>query len=172
MIDTSITHIRPRFKFRVAGDAEAVLLRIEQLLASTPPQISGKIVGHHVILDIVGQAVHFWSPQLNFRVEQDEEAADQVIIAGLIGPRPAVWTLFMFVYFTIGIAGFFMTSYGISRYMVGESSWAVWGLPAAALIMLTAYLAGRFGERLGEDQIKLLQDFVRRAVGPGFEIVH
>lgn len=168
-IDASITHIRPRFKFRVSGAADDILRRIEELLANTPPQISGKIIGHHVILDVIGEAVHFWSPQLNFRVEQDEDAPEQVVIAGLIGPRPAVWTLFMFVYFSIGIAGFFATSYGISRYMVGESSLTIYGLPVAILMMLTAYLAGKFGERLGEDQVKMLQDFVRAAVEPNLE---
>ncbi len=135
------------------------------MLAGTPPHITGKIVGHHVILDIVGAEVHYWSPQLNFRVEEDEDNPGRALIAGLIGPRPAVWTLFMFVYFSIGVAGFFITSYGISRYMVGESTLAVYGLPVAAIIMLTAYQAGQFGERLGADQVEMLKHFVREAVG-------
>ena len=143
-----------------------MLERIKELLAATPPHITGKTVGHHVILDIVGEEVHYWSPQLNFRVEDDEDAPGRAIVAGLIGPRPAVWTLFMFVYFSIGVIGFFLTSYGISRYMVEDSSLAIYGLPLAAIIMLTAYQAGRFGERLGSDQVDMLKQFVREAVGP------
>ena len=141
------------------------MVRVRKLLAECPPHITGKIVGDHIILDIVGEEVHYWSPQLNFRVEESEEEEGKTVIAGLIGPRPTVWTLFMFVYFTVGIAGFFITSYGISRYMVGESSWSVWGLPIAALFMLTAYQAGKFGERLGEEQVDMLKHFVREAVG-------
>ncbi len=99
-------------------------------------------------------------------MEEDEDLPGRVIIAGLIGPRPAVWTLFMFVYFSIGVAGFFITSYGISRYMVGESSLALYGLPLAAVIMLTAYMAGQLGEKLGADQVEMLKHFVREAVGP------
>lgn len=136
------------------------------MLLATPPHITGKIVGHHVILDIAGEEVHYWSPQLNFRVEEDEDTPGRALIAGLIGPRPAVWTLFMFVYFSIGVAGFFITSYGISRYMVGERSVAIYGLPLAAVIMLTAYQAGQFGERLGAEQVDWLKHFVRDAVGP------
>jgi hypothetical protein len=71
----------------------------------------------------------------------------------------------MFVHFGVGVGGFFVTSYGISRYMVGELSWAVWGLPIAALFMLTAYQAGKFGERLGAEQVDMLKHFVREAVG-------
>ncbi|MEM9527934.1 MAG: hypothetical protein AAGA31_15070, partial [Bacteroidota bacterium] len=160
----SITHIRPRFKFTVAVPQEQIMEHIQAMIQESPPHVAAKVIGDHIILDITGEEVHYWSPQLNFRVEPSEEDPLQSIVAGLIGPRPAVWTLFMFVYFSIGIAGFFITSYGISRYMVGEFSYAIWGLPIAALIMLTAYQAGKFGERLGADQVELLKDFVRQAV--------
>lgn len=166
----SITHIRPRFKFSVPQDPETVLRRIRDLLETTPPHITGKIVGHHIILDIVGEEVHYWSPELNFRVEQEEFGDGQTIIAGLIGPRPTVWTLFVFIYFSVGIAGFFVTSYGISRYMVGEYSHALWGLPVAAVFMATAYLAGQFGERLGAEQVDQLKQFVSEAVGTEFVV--
>lgn len=165
VIDTSITHIRPRFKFRVRCSPQEVLARVRNLLVSSPDHITGKIVQDQVILDIVGEEVHYWSPQLNFRVELEEEGPEGTTIAGLIGPRPSVWTLFMFVYFSVGVAGFFVTSHGISRYMVGEYSWTIWGLPLAALFMATAYLAGKFGERLGADQVEQLKQFVREAVG-------
>jgi hypothetical protein len=141
------------------------MARVRQLLDGSPHHVNGKIIGDHIILDITGEDVHFWSPQLNFRVEENEEADSPTVIAGLIGPRPSTWTLFMFVYFSVGIAGFFITSYGISRYMVGEPSWAVWGLPVAALFMLTAYQAGKLGERLGAEQVEELKQFVREAVG-------
>ncbi|WP_246144395.1 hypothetical protein [Neolewinella aurantiaca] len=139
--------------------------RIRLLLAKAPPHVTGRVIGDHIILDITGDEVHFWSPQLNFRVEENEEADGPTVIAGLIGPRPSVWTLFMFIYFSVGIGGFFITSYGISRYMMGESSLAVWGLPIAALFMLTAYQAGKFGEKLGAEQVDMLKHFVRQAVG-------
>lgn len=164
-MDSSITHIRPRFRFHVRCTPAEVMARVRKLLADSPPHVTGRIIGDHIILDIVGEEVHFWSPQLNFRVEESEEEEGSTLIAGLIGPRPSVWTLFMFVYFTVGIAGFFITSYGISRYMVGEYSWAIWGLPVAALFMLTAYQAGKFGEKLGAEQVDLLKHFVREAVG-------
>jgi hypothetical protein len=139
--------------------------RVQRLLEEAPAHVTGKIIGDHIILDIVGEEVHYWSPQLNFRVEESDEDNNPTMIAGLIGPRPSVWTLFMFIYFSVGIAGFFATSYGISRYMVGEFSWAVWSLPVAALFMLTAYQAGKFGERLGAEQVDMLKHFVRKAVG-------
>jgi len=143
------------------------MAHVQTLLGKAPANIQARIIGNHVILDIVGEDVHFWSPQLNFRVERNEEVPQETVVAGLIGPRPNVWTLFMFVYFSVGIAGFFISTYGISRYMVGEFSYTIWGLPLAGLFMLTAYQAGKFGERLGADQVELLKQFVRDSVTAG-----
>lgn len=53
----------------------------------------------------------------------------------------------------------------LNRHTVREFSWAVWSLPLAALFMLTAYQAGKFGERLGAEQLETLKQFVREAVG-------
>jgi len=137
------------------------MAQVQTLLAEAPANVRARVIGNHVILDIVGKDVHFWSPQLNFRIEPNEEVPEETIIAGLIGPRPNVWTLFMFIYFSVGIAGFFISTYGISRYMVGDFSYTIWGLPLAGLFMLTAYQAGKFGERLGASQVELLKQFVR-----------
>lgn len=138
--------------------------RIERMLEETPDHVSGRVVGTHIILNIVGEEVHYWSPQLNFRVEADEYEPGQTIIAGLIGPRPQVWTMFMFIYFSVGAGGLALTTYGASKWMLGEYSPTVMGFPIAILFMLTAYKAGKYGESLGKDQITLLKDFVRKAI--------
>ena len=96
-IDTSITHIRPRFSVVVPIPQQQVLERIKSLVKNAPKNIYGQIIDNHIILDIVGEEAHYWSPQLNFRVEDEDQ--EQSIIAGLIGPKPGVWTLFVFIYF-------------------------------------------------------------------------
>ncbi|TNE62322.1 MAG: hypothetical protein EP344_05065 [Bacteroidetes bacterium] len=141
-----------------------MLERIAQLLKQAPDHIYGRIVDNHIILDIVGEKAHYWSPQLNFRVEADEDDQNQAVIAGLIGPKPGVWTLFVFVYFSIGIIGFVISSYGVSNYILGRYSYTLLAFPIAILLMLTAYKAGKYGEQLGADQIEMLKDFVREAI--------
>jgi hypothetical protein len=140
------------------------MARIGSLLKNSHKSITGNIVDNHVILDIVESEVHYWSPQLNFRLEESDENPKHTIVQGLIGPRPAVWTLFMFIYFSVGILGFFVASFGLCRWMLGEFSSLVWALPIAVLFMLTAYKAGKYGEQLGADQIELLKHFVREAL--------
>ncbi len=134
------------------------------MLTNTPEHMDGHLVDNHIILDIVGEEVHFWSPQLNFRIEPDEEDDTKSVVSGLIGPRPTVWTLFMFIYFSTGVIGFFVSSYGVSKWILGEFSYTLLVFPLAILFMLTAYRAGKYGEQLGADQIEMLKDFIREAI--------
>ena len=138
--------------------------RINTMIQQSPANISGKVIDNLIILDIVGEEVHYWSPQLNFRVEEDDSDDSRSIVSGLIGPRPAVWTLFMFVYFSIGILGFFISAFGVSKWILGEYSPLLLAFPLAILFMMTAYRVGKYGEQLGHDQVELLKDFVREAV--------
>ena len=138
--------------------------RLRLLIENRPNEVIGKIVDNHIILDIVEKDQHYWSPQLNFRIEQDEFDTNKSVVAGLIGPKPAVWTMFMFIYFLIGIAGFFISSFGFSKLLLGEYSNLVLALPIAIVIMLSAYGVGKYGEHLANDQIEMLKQFVRDAV--------
>lgn len=134
------------------------------MLNNTDRRLKGTVVKNHVIIDVIDEDAHFWSPQLNFRIEENEENPKASIAYGIIGPRPTVWTMFMFIYFGIGLLGFVAFSYGFSKYLIGEWSNLIWALPAAILFMLTAYKAGKFGEKLGEEQVEYLKDFVREAL--------
>jgi len=123
--------------------------------------VKAKLIGNHIILDIIDADIHYWSPQLNFRIEEDEDNPENTILAGLIGPRPKVWTLFVFIYFALGIIGFFISSYGVSKWMLDEYSHTLWAFPIAILFMLTAYTAGKQGEKLGAEQMEFLKQFIR-----------
>ena len=163
-LDTSITHIRPRFQFTVQFTEEEVLQRIKALMEESKNEIVGVVAQKHIILDIPVEARHYWSPQLNFRLEADTEDPTQTVVKGLVGPRPAVWSMFMFIYFFVGTIGFFIAMFGFSKWSLGEYSNLVLALPIAIVFMLTAYLSGKYGERLGHDQIEILKQFVRDAM--------
>ncbi|WKN40659.1 hypothetical protein [Tunicatimonas pelagia] len=141
-----------------------MLNRIAVLLKNSPSNIRGQITNNHITLDISGEDVHYWSPQLNFRVEADEENQHHSVVSGLVGPRPAVWSLFLFVYATIGIIALFISFFAVSELLLGKSSNLLFAFPVALLFMLTAYLVGKYGEKLAKDQVDLFKQFVRDAV--------
>jgi hypothetical protein len=138
--------------------------KIQTMLTNTPEHMEGHLVDNHIILDIVGEEVHYWSPQLNFRIEPDEDDGTKSVVSGIIGPRPPVWTMFMFIYFSTGVIGFFISSYGVSKWILGEFSYTLLAFPMAILFMLTAYRAGKYGEQLGAEQIEMLKNFIREAI--------
>ncbi|MGH1364584.1 MAG: hypothetical protein ACRBF0_13570 [Calditrichia bacterium] len=159
-----IPHIRPRFRITVPSAKNQLMDRIRNLLHTSDERIVGTIVDNHVILDITKEDIHYWSPQVNFRIEEDNYDPTQSVLSGIIGPRPKVWTLFMFIYFAIGVIGFFISSFGVARLMMGEQTILLWAFPVAILLMLTAYLAGKMGERLGSDQVEVLKSFIIEAI--------
>jgi len=139
-------------------------MRLQGMIQDPPETLQGHIVDNHIILDITNEYQHYWSPQLNFRVEVDETNPEQSIVSGLIGPKPTVWTLFIFIYFIIGVGGLFASTVGVSRWLLGEYSIWLLTIPLTVVLMLSARAVGKYGEGLAEDQIEMLKDFVRQAV--------
>ena len=105
-MDSSVTHIRPRFKFTVPHRVEKVLAQLEVVKLESEGKVMGTVVDHLLILDIPEAERHYWSPHMTFRVEADEDDPSFSVIRGLIGPRPAVWTMFVFIYFGLGLLVF------------------------------------------------------------------
>jgi hypothetical protein len=162
--ETSITHIRPRFSFTVPYQIDEVRTRIDELIQDSQELVVGSIIDNHITLDIPALHRHYWSPQLNFRIEPDYHNPNHTVVKGLIGPRPEVWTMFMFTYFSIGVLGTVGSIYGVTQWMLDEQNIIIYAMPLAAVIMLTAYKAGKYGEKLGSEQIETLKQFVRDAL--------
>ena len=164
ILDSALIHIRPRFNLEIPHDKEIIMSRLAMLIKNSSDEIKGVIIDDHIILDIADHKTHYWSPQLNFRVEQNDLDEKSCTVAGLIGPRPTVWTLFMFIYFFIAIVGFVISSFGISKMFLGEYSNLILALPISILLMSTAFAVGKYGERLARDQTEILKHFVREAI--------
>ena len=161
---SKIPHIRPRFEFPVKYSKEEALQKMIKAVKNTNKRIEGVTIGNHVILDVVEEDRHFWSPQMNFRFTVDDNEPTVTQVRGIIGPRPGTWTLFMFFYFLIGTLGFLISSYGLSKWSLGEYSLTIWAFPVSLLIILTAFLAGKLGELLGKEQVTLLVNFVNKSL--------
>ncbi len=154
-------HVRPRFRFTVPYATDPLIAHLKKKFNSKTHAFPTKVVGNYFVLDVPVKEAHFWSPRVSFEIEKDEQDENKSIVRGLIGPKPNVWTLFVFIYFGIGILGLFSSIYGLTKYNLGESSLFAWGFPVALLLMSTAYIASKSGEKLGADQIEMLKVFFR-----------
>lgn len=145
--------MRPRFKIIVNENRERVLSKFKQ---QDFKRVLVKIIDYHIVIDVPQKETHFWSPQLHVEVEKLNE--NESVIRGLFGPKPHVWTLFMFIHFVMAFAfiGFAIITY-VKWVLKSNIQFYMIGLCAVPVLWIVMYFLGRLGKRKGENQMKMLQ---------------
>lgn len=148
--------LRPRFQIRAEGPAESLLQLFKN--ADTPP-FSIKISDHHVFIKFTPSASHFWSPQLQLEIVDNDDGNSTIY--GLFGPNPTLWTFFMFVHFMV--ATLFII-FGVWAYSNNTLDKPI-GLQIGLMVFMVAtwialYIFGRLGKRKGKPQMHQLHEFM------------
>jgi hypothetical protein len=156
--------LRPRFSLIIPQKQEVVLDIFITQKKTAPFLIN--ILDSHVFIDIPKRKSHFWSPQLHFEVVQNGE--DSSLIKGLFGPKPEVWTLFMFAHFILALL--FLS--GIIVYYVNASFdksvfLASILLITAPLLWVLFYFLGKIGKKTGSKQMEALRNFMQQSLQEG-----
>lgn len=156
-------HLRPRFKMDFNESQQEIISKFEDNLKNSDCKYCSKIVDGHVIIDVPVEENHFWSPQLNIEVEKIDN--NETVVKGLFGPKPQVWTMFMFFHFAVAVAfiGFSIMAYVKwtlkEDYMFALS--LVIGLPILWVVM---YFLGRIGRKTGHKQMDELYQFMMKTL--------
>ncbi len=151
--------LKPRFQIIINKSIDDILQKFETLKKEGHSKYMIKVVSNHVVIDIPDHEAHFWSPQLHFEVERIEQGKS--LIKGLLGPKPKVWTFFMFLHFAIAIAFvvFFVMLY--VKWSLNQNYHI-----ALAMCLLTPvlsfglYFAGQVGKKIGRKQIQELYHYL------------
>lgn len=157
----STVAIRPRFRRDLPWPQEEVLTRLEEALQNREGEIVGFRVDHHFTLRMPPEERHFWSPQLQLEVEEQEEGS---LLRGLFGPSPSVWLLFVFFYGALGFAGTVILVIGLSQWSLDLPAGILLLLPVIGFFIAMVYLTARTGQKLGKDEMVRLQDFLDEAL--------
>jgi len=153
--------LRPRFKIESDLSADKVIQILCNNIRDKEAPCDGSVLTNHAVLRVPQDQVHFWSPQLNLDVSEQEKGS---LIRGLFGPSPGVWTMFMFFYMGVGVIGLFGLFYGLSQWTLNQEPTALWSVPIILLIELTIYMIGRAGKKLGNKQMHQLHAILERAL--------
>lgn len=150
--------LRPRFVLSSSKSQEKILKSFEETRNNNAQNFIVKIVDEHVFIDISEKESHFWSPQLHLEIIQKE---GQTEVKGLFGPKPQVWTFFMFLHFIVGTT---FLGAGVWAY-VNHSLDKSLVVPIIMLVMLPMiwvllYFVGRLGRDFGKKQIKKQHQFM------------
>jgi len=155
--------LRPRFKMDFNESQQKLLEKFRINLEDGNCKYCSKIVDGHIIIDVPIEENHFWSPQLNIEIEQKKEG--KAIVKGLFGPKPQVWTLFMFIHFAAAVSfiGFSVMVY-VQWSLKSNYSFALSMVIALPILWFVLYFLGRIGKKTGHKQMNELHEFMMKTL--------
>jgi len=162
--NTDDIEIRPRFKLISKSYTSKELL--ERVKNALPKDVTiiGKVKGTHVFLSIPEDEQHFWSPAMEVVIEQDEEEDLNTNIRCLIGPKQTVWMMMMFFYISVAVILLFGGMYGLVKWNMGHETNLLWLIPIGIILEILIFLATKWGQKKGRDQMLHLVSFLYHAL--------
>lgn len=116
----------------------------------------------HLVLTVLPDARHFWSPWLTVEVEPKGTGAK---VSAIFSPHPSLWTGYMFGYLSLSVIAMFSLIFAGSVAMTGGSSlWSLWVAGGAVLGVVGMWWASQIGQRLAATQMDELHAALDRAV--------
>ena len=158
----TVTRVRPRFSIITDQEPKELIEKIHAALAQEDAPCIGKVYKEYGSISIPVAQQHYWSPSLKMTIERTDEGTE---MRGLYGPRPAVWTMFVFFYSAIGFSIMVLSMMGMSYYSLGKSTNFVWLIPVLIVALTTLYAVAYFGKKKGYNEIVIIHDFVEKATG-------
>ena len=153
--------LRPRCRIVTKNSPQVVLEQINEKLKDQNLDLQGQVVQEHAFIRIPEENQHYWSPELHvWAREQDGET----IVYGVMGPKPKIWTMFMFFYTAVLTMWFFGSSYGVIQLMLGIKADFLWSIPFGLLAIGLVYTSAKYGQYKGKEQMELLKQFLEETV--------
>ena len=156
--------LRPRFKMELKQNNQSVLKQFEAYKTNQKEFVVSR-VNDHVFIRLPKHKQHFWSPELHLEINEIDDSTS--MLHGLFGPKPSVWTMFMFFHFIV--AGLFF-GFGIWAY----SNWSLktdYFMQLVVVFMMVfiwfaLYFAGRLGRASGKPEMEQLYNFMIKILNP------
>lgn len=150
--------LKPRFKIPVSGTSDELSQKFKSELKSGYPTYRGKVIGNHIVVDVPQSEETFWSPQLHAEVIEED---DGVYVKGILGPKPKVWTFFMFLHFAVAVAFFVFFVIFYTHWSLGNDyTFAMWMCILMPIIWILLYFSGQLGKKFGYTQMQNLHDLM------------
>lgn len=151
---------RPRFKVYTKASKIELIKNIKKHLALNNKEIGGYANQEFAMVRLRKDKNKYWAPQLQIRWEMDEDNNELTVVRGVIGPRPNIWTMFMFFYLLSGALLITLGTYAISEYYVtGSSNW-IWSIVLSILLAIGTFTAAKIGQHISKDHLAEIYKFI------------
>ena len=155
--------VRPRYRrITTLAPCQVIDKILEGLVAKQG--VAGSTLENNAYLKIPAEEQHYWSPEFHVTVEKNDKGA---LVRGVVGPKPKVWTMFMFFYSIVIVLFFLGTAMGVSQYMLGMDSPMLWSIPACIILWVLILIAAKFGQYKGKAQMIRLWRFLDNVIDKG-----
>ena len=155
--------LKPRFKIERLEDKAIIIEKFNAKFAHGGSRFLGKIVGHHIIIDVPKSEEHFWSPQLHLEVEDKEN--EGTIIKGLYGPKPQIWSLFMFIHFGVALTFMIFLVLAYTRWSLEQDyGFALTMCVIMPVLWFVLYFFGRIGRKKGAVQMHQIDTYLKETL--------
>lgn len=158
--------IRPRIRAESTFTPDHIYEVISENLEKSNPKIEGTVLPGFATISPSKADQHYWSPQLTMTIERTENGS---LIRGLYGPKPHVWTMFVFFYSIIGFTTLIVSMIGLSFWSLDKDASILWFVPALILLFFSLYLVAYLGQKFGQKQMIYLHHFMERCLGERIE---
>lgn len=151
---------RPRFKFYTQMHPEEFTSKIKKHLENYSQVLRGTVHREEAIIRLRKEEDKYWAPQLQIRIEKNSEKENGFEVRGVFGPRPSVWTFFLFLY---GLGGGIILTvgiYGWVEWALGIGHLWVWSNLVGFLLILSSFIAAQIGQSLSKEHLTVLRDFI------------
>lgn len=151
------TRLRPRCRITSDKPTNELLEKIKKSVKKHSDSFEGEIVQEHAFIRIPKAFQHYWTPELHVWIrEQDGES----VVYGVMGPKPKIWTMFMFLYVGVITSTFLGGTYGIIQMWLGMDAPFLWSIPLGILGMAFVFGAAQYGQYKGRKQMEILKGFL------------
>ena len=152
--------IRPTLEIISPHSPEDIKRKLK-VLEEQPARCDASVLRSYAQIRIPEKEMHYWSPQLNIEWSR---ATDGTTIKGRFGPRPSVWTLFAGFYLFSIFLGVMGGIFGLAQRQLDLPPWALWSVPAAAILLALSYSIAASGQKLGHEQMDELERLLKETI--------
>jgi hypothetical protein len=155
---------RPRFKLTAKMSPEEFAASLKKHIQDRNKTLKGYCNSEVGMVRLLQDQDKFWAPQLQLRIEENPQKPGKISIRGMFGPRPSIWTLFMFSY---GLGGAIILTtglYGWVELALGIGSFWVWTNLIGLALILGPFISAQIGQRIARGHMDVLRTFIERVL--------
>lgn len=159
-IEINAIRSRPRFKVVAKMTPEEFSDKLKIHFKNHNKTLGGYVNKEVAIIRLRQDREKYWAPQLQIRVEENEDLEGTIWVRGLFGPRPAIWTLFMFSY---GLGGAIILTtglYGWIELALGIGNFWVWSNLIGLTLIAGPYISAKIGQQIAKSHMSVLRTFI------------